>query len=281
MMIVCWDLKRRIAINNVRYKYLIQKSFRALPCLIQNLKDYVTKGFWRGPHLFRNHYISEYNGELYNRSYYKKYTSPDIIPNHNSCTDLQALLKLSTNKVNPNLVRSNSFACGQEFPWINSRSLNETSFKEANKKKRDAMTKELLEDGSQSELFEDINKNIDDYIKDNIERKNKFEKSQANLADLTKDQICDIITILYPDTEDIVKLYNEQQPKFYVCSDDEYDQIEAMDDKVIKDEIKKTTNSTKLLNAIEDSDEESEVEGIGNLYKCTTIKLIQRLYEMF
>ncbi|ORX49355.1 hypothetical protein BCR36DRAFT_370922 [Piromyces finnis] len=259
-----WDIKRRIAINNVRYKYLIQKSFRALPYLIQNLKDYITKGFWNGPHLFRNHYISEYNGELYTRTYYKKYTSPDIIPNHNSCTDLKALLKLSTKKVNPSLVRSNSFACGKEFPWINSRSLNETSFKETNKKVRDKMEKDLLGDDNQNIQLDDPVKNIDDYINNALNKDRKIN-SKNDLADLTKDQICDIITILYPDTESIVKIYNEDQPKFYVGSDDEYDQIEAMDNKAIKDEIKKTTNSTKLLNAVEDSEEEKEIDELDDI----------------
>ncbi|ORX78958.1 hypothetical protein BCR32DRAFT_246753 [Anaeromyces robustus] len=256
---IIWNKHRQLAVNIVRYKYLVQKSFRALPFLIQNLKDYVTKGFWRGPHLFRNHYISEFNNELYTRTYYKKYTSPDIIPNHNSCTDLKELLKLSTNKVNSNLVRSNSFGCGQEFPWINSRSLNEGEFKEANKRKRVEINKELFEDSNLNNDILDPSNNIEKFISDQME-------IHPNLADLTKSQICDIITLLYPDTESIVKIFNEQQPKFYISSDDEYEVMEDMENQVLKNEIKNSTNSKKLLNAINDNkDKESNENDIDNI----------------
>lgn len=238
---------------------MIQKNFRALPCLIQNLKDYVTKGFWRGPHLLRNHYISEYNNEIYTRPYYKKYISQNIIPNHNSCTNLKELLKLSTNKVNPYLVRSNSFNCGKEFPWINSRSLNENLFKEENEKKRKEMNKELFENDDKNNPIKDL----DNYINDHISKENSFHINSGNLADLTRDQILDIITILYPDTENIVKIYNEEQPKFYLGSDDEYDDIEKADSKMIHDEIKNSTNSPKILNAVIDSDSNSDSDNIG------------------
>jgi len=254
-----------VAVNVVRYKYLIQKSFRALPYLIQNLKDYITKGFWKGPHLFRNHYISEFNGELYTRPYYKKYTSPDILPNYNSCKDLKELLKLSSNKTNSNLVRSNSFACGQEFPWINSRSYNENSFKEANKKKRKEMENEILGNGDDDDddLFDKATEKLDQYVNNNI-TKDEIVLSQANFADLTKSQIQDIITLTYPDTESIVTIFNREQPKFYVDSDDEYDEMQEIEKQAIRNEIKKSTNSIRVLNVV-DSDSESDSDEMGKL----------------
>jgi len=265
---VIWDEKRIVAINTVRYKYLIQKSFRVLPSLIQNLKNYITKGFWRGPHLFRNHYISEFNGELYTQNYFKKFASPDVLPNYNSCTDLKELLKMSTRKVNPYLVRSNSFSCGKEFPWVNSRSYNESAFKEANKKKRDEVTKDLFSENNPDFIIEDTVKNLDNYVNDHIMKGNGVlskDISRANLADLTKDQICDIIMILYPDTESIVKIFTEEQPKFYIDSDDEYEAFEKIDQQVIKDEIKKSTTSNKLLNAISDSSSERNKDEIDEI----------------
>jgi hypothetical protein len=173
------------------------------------------------------------------------------MPNHNSCTNLKELLKLSTNKVNPYLVRSNSYCCGQEFPWFNSCSINENSFKEEHETKN----KQKLNDNNikSKNLIHDPLNDLDNYIKEHITKEKSTLINSENLADLSNNQIRDIITILYPDTESIVKIYNEEQPKFYLGSDDEYDEIEEIENKIMQDEIKKATTSTKLLNAINDS----------------------------
>jgi len=255
-----WNAKKKTATNIVRYKYLVQKNFRALPYLIQNLKDYVAKGFWRGPKLLRNHYISEYFNEIYTRSYYKKDTSLDKMKKHNSCTNLKELLKLSTKKVNPYLVRSNSFSCGQEFPWINSRSINENYFKEENEKRIKQKREEFYLYNTNYLIDNPLN-DLDNYINKHVAKENSLLINQENLAYLSNEQICDIITILYPDTESIVKIYNEEQPKFYIGSEDEDDDEEMEDknnDQLIQEEIKKSTKSTKLLNAVINSNSNSK-----------------------
>jgi len=224
------------------------------------LKDYVAKGFWRGPKLLRNHYISEYFNEIYTRSYYKKDTSLDKMKKHNSCTNLKELLKLSTKKVNPYLVRSNSFSCGQEFPWINSRSINENYFKEENEKRIKQKREEFYLYNTNYLIDNPLN-DLDNYINKHVAKENSLLINQENLAYLSNEQICDIITILYPDTESIVKIYNEEQPKFYIGSEDEDDDEEMEDknnDQLIQEEIKKSTKSTKLLNAVINSNSNSK-----------------------
>jgi len=118
---------------------------------------------------------------------------------------------------------------------------------------------------------------VKDYYGDNDNKIDDIDdqESKVKFADMTKSQIQDVISFLYPDTENIVKIFNKEQPKFYIDSDDEYDEIEKMEDQIICNEIKKVTNSTRLLNAI-NSDSESEVEEIGKLKKK---KIIEKCFN--